>query len=61
VRATPHGLRHAAGTTLAERTGDVFAVAAFLRHKDLATARAYVDNLDDKAGDAARIVAASVK
>jgi hypothetical protein len=36
-------------------------VAAFLRHKDLATARAYVDNLDDKAGDAARIVAASVK
>lgn len=47
-RATPHQMRHTAGTMIAIRTGgNPIAVQRFLRHKNVRTSMDYVDNLGD--------------
>lgn len=53
----PHGLRHSAATLIATRTGNVYAVQAFLDHASPDTSKYYVDNAADLSGQAARIVA----
>jgi integrase/recombinase XerD len=46
---TPHKLRHAAATRLADETGDVFLVRDFLAHSDISTASVYVDRSTERA------------
>ena len=46
---TPHRLRHAAATRLADETGDVFLVRDFLAHSDISTASVYVDRSAERA------------
>jgi integrase len=46
---TPHKLRHAAATRLADETGDVFLVRDFLAHSDISTASVYVDRSAERA------------
>jgi integrase len=46
---TPHRLRHAAATRLADETGDVFLVRDFLAHSDISTASVYVDRSTERA------------
>jgi integrase/recombinase XerC len=61
IRATPHGLRHAAITeALDQFGGDVRRVQRFSRHKKLETLLRYDDARCDDAGDIARRVAAGV-
>lgn len=53
----PHGLRHSAITTVAERNGgDVFKTMAFSRHKSADVVTKYVDNLRDDAGEMAGLL-----
>jgi len=57
-RAWPHGLRHTGISTACERTnGNLATVARFSRHADLKTVVRYIDNLEDVAGEVARMVA----
>ena len=59
VDTRPHGIRHTAATELADKTGgDALAIQKFLGHSSPAPAGRYIDNLDDKGGKAAALVAA---
>lgn len=50
VKATPHGLRHTAATTLLSETGgNVRSVAEFLRHSGLELVQRYDDERQDQA------------
>jgi integrase len=53
----PHGLRHCGATAVARQVGRVAALAAWGRWSSLDTARAYLDDLDEQAADAAREIA----
>ena len=53
----PHGLRHSGATAVAKTVGRVAALAAWGRWKNLDTARAYLDDLEEQAADAAREIA----
>jgi len=53
----PHGLRHCGATAVARQVGKVAALAAWGRWKNLDTARAYLDDLDEQAAEAAREIA----
>lgn len=53
----PHGLRHQAATELARRTnGNVLNIQRFCRHSDPKTTQKYVDNLQNTAGEMARLL-----
>ena len=54
---SPHGLRHSAATVLADRTGNVRLVQAFLEHKHVSTSQIYIDRVRDEAGIGSEIVA----
>jgi integrase/recombinase XerC len=59
IRAWPHGLRHAAGTRLLDRTnGNVRLVQQFMEHANANTTLKYDDNRRDLAGEGARLLAA---
>lgn len=52
IRTHPHALRHSGGTAAAiAMNGNIIAVAEFLGHKNIQTAKLYVDNVSDVAGD----------
>jgi integrase/recombinase XerC len=53
----PHGLRHCGATAVARTVGRVAALAAWGRWASLDTARAYLDDLEEQAADAAREIA----
>ena len=56
--ARPHGLRHAAITAAAKLTGgDIPRIMAFSGHKRPQTVMAYLDNLNDSAGEVSGLVA----
>jgi integrase/recombinase XerC len=60
IRATPHGLRHAAITAALDITGgNIRSAAKFSRHAQINTVQRYDDNRQDLAGDVARMVAAA--
>jgi integrase/recombinase XerC len=59
IRARPHGIRHAAITTVLDLShGDVRAAARFSRHVDIRTLTVYDDSRLDLGGKMARLVAA---
>jgi len=61
IRATPHGLRHAAITEALDLTnGNVRAVQRFSRHRDIRVLLRYDDNRMDLGGKIAHLVAASL-
>lgn len=61
VKATPHGLRHAAITEALDLTnGNIRAVQRFSRHKDVRVLMRYDDNRADLGGNVACLVAANV-
>lgn len=54
----PHGLRHTAITTALTRTGgDVTAVSAFSRHRNINTLKIYDDNREDRARSVSESIA----
>lgn len=59
-RITPHSLRHTAGTTLFQMTGDLYGVQKYMRHANPATTEIYLHNDTEKkeADFAARLYAA---
>jgi len=59
VKTSPHGLRHTAVTCAAERLS-LLDAQRFARHSDPRITLKYVDSIDDKAGKAAREVAAQL-
>ncbi len=58
---TPHKLRHAAATRLADETGDVFLVRDFLAHSDISTASVYVDRSAERAKTGTALVSGEVQ
>ena len=54
----PHGLRHAAITTLLDKSGgNIRAVQQFSRHRDVRVIERYDDNRQDIGGQMARLLA----
>jgi integrase/recombinase XerC len=59
VETRAHALRHGAITRACQKSGgNAVAVCAFARHKNMATTMKYIDNLNDQAGQMARLVGA---
>jgi integrase/recombinase XerC len=59
VETRAHALRHGGVTRACQKSnGNAVAVSAFARHKNMATTMKYIDNLNDQAGQMARLVGA---
>lgn len=54
-RHSIHDLRHTSATRIAQDGGTAFAIASRLRHRDLNSAKAYIDFTDTKAFDKERL------
>lgn len=61
IHVRPHGLRHAAITSVLDRNGgNIRAAARFSRHRDVRVLERYDDNRTDLAGEMARLVSEGV-
>lgn len=60
-KVRPHGIRHTAITELARLTkGNIVVMASFSDHKRMDVLRRYVDNLEDRQGEAASLLAGTI-